>query len=72
MKVKDLVSKVRIADTHIELVENGKVFAITDMKTLMKYYQDAKQKMELPVMDRTVNTFEIKNNALVIWVKPLE
>ena len=71
MKVKDLVSKIRIAKTPIEFLENGKTIVKSDMETLMKYYQKSTEQKNYAVMDRTVNTFEIKNNVLVIWVKPL-
>jgi hypothetical protein len=71
MKVKDLVSKIRIAKTPIEFIENGKMFAKCDMETLMNYYSNPAGKYGTLVMDRTVNTFEIKNDTLLIWVKPL-
>jgi len=71
MKVKDLVSKIRIAKTPIEFLENGKLIVKSDMETLMKYYEKVTEQTDYAVMDRTINTFEIKNDTLVIWVKPI-
>ena len=62
MKVKEIVNKCRIANTQIVFLENGKEIDRKIMKSITDDYS---------LMDRTLNTWEIKDNSMIIWIKPL-
>jgi hypothetical protein len=63
MKVKDIIAKCRLRDTSIVFLENGKVIEESVMSKL--YIKE-----EPPIMLRTLNSWEIKDNKFIIWVKP--
>ena len=65
MKVRDIISKCRLADTVITFIEKGNFVDEQLMKNLWS-------KDEPAIMKRTVNCWEIKDDRLVIWIKPLQ
>jgi len=65
MKVKDIVNKVKIIETPIDIIENNKIIKESNSKLLLK-------KEENEIMNRTVTCIDVKNNKFIIWVKPIE
>ena len=65
MKVKDIVNKVKIIETPIDIIENNKIIKESNSKILLK-------KEENEIMNRTVTCIDVKNNKFIIWVKPIE
>lgn len=61
MKVKDLVNKCGLAATYFHFYECGRL----EWKV-----EAGKIKVDLPVMERTVNTFRVKDSYLEIYLKP--
>lgn len=64
MKIKEVVSKCRLKDTVIVFIENGKTIEETTMEKLCRKDQPL-------IMERTLNSWEVKDNRFIIWVKPL-
>lgn len=66
MKVKDLLSKVRVIDIDVEIKENFITICKATARAFINHADTS------PTMPRTVNTFDIKDNTLIIHVKPEE
>jgi hypothetical protein len=64
MKVKELVNKIRLIGTPVKFLENGKLVNQATSEVLSKY-QDGE------LMNRTINTFEVHDSAITIWLKPI-
>jgi rRNA pseudouridine-1189 N-methylase Emg1 (Nep1/Mra1 family) len=63
MKVKELVNKIRLIGTPVKFFENGKLVNQATSEVLAKYQDGA-------IMNRTVNTFEVHDSTITIWLKP--
>ena len=63
MKVKDIISKCRLRDTKITILDCGDVIKETTAV-------EAKEEMDF--MQRTLTTWEIKDDRFIIWVKPVK